>query len=338
MDADRRALTPPMVGRARGRSRTPARRDGLGVEPDRPASTQPIRYSECMTELRDLAADTAVTQLKVAPGWYTADLPAHWNFQTPSGGVLMTIAMRAMEEELADPDLRPLSANTHFCSPVPAGPLEVRVEVLRHGNAAAQIRAQLSSTIMPGPGLEVSATFGRSREGIDLIDVAPPDLPSPEEAADILQAGEADENTRPAFFTNFDSRLALGHPWWTDGWEPGAARLARWFRYKVAQRRPDGHLDPLAIPPIADTMPPALTQKIGPDHVPFHAPSLDLTLHFLDDTSSQWLLTDVHAIRARAGYATADIQIWDDGGRLLATGTQMMMIRKIPDGSSMRPL
>lgn len=292
-----------------------------------------------MSDPRDLAADTAVTRLKVAPGWYTADLPPNWNFRTPSGGVLMTIAMRAMEKELADPDLRPLSANTHFCSPVPAGPLEVRVEVLRHGFAAAQIRAQLSSTIMPGPGLEVSATFGRAREGIDLIDVEPPDVPSPEEALDALNRAESDDAPLPAFFRNLDARLALGQPWWTDDWKAGGdARMARWFRYLVPQRLGDGHLDPLAIPPIADTMPPALRQKLGPGHTPFHAPSLDLTLHFLEDTSSQWLLTNVHAIRARAGFASADIEIWDDGGRLLATGTQMMMIRKVPPGSPLRPL
>ena len=76
---------------------------------------------------RDLAADTAVTRLKVAPGWYTASLPDAWNTITASGGVLMTVAMRAMQEELADPDLRPLSANTHFCSPVPAGSPTVRL-------------------------------------------------------------------------------------------------------------------------------------------------------------------------------------------------------------------
>jgi hypothetical protein len=79
--------------------------------------------------------------------------------------VLMTVAMRAMQAELGDPGLAPLAATTHFCSPVPAGPLEIRVEVLRKGNVAAQVRAALSSTTMPGPGLEVSATFGRERPG-----------------------------------------------------------------------------------------------------------------------------------------------------------------------------
>jgi acyl-CoA thioesterase len=281
-------------------------------------------------EARDLAIDTAVTRLKAAPGWYTADLPDAWNFRTPSGGVLMTVAMRAMQAEL-DPELRPISANTHFCSPVPAGPLEVRVEVLRQGGAAAQVRAQLSSTTMPGPGLEVSATFGRDREGIDVIDATPPAVPGPEASTPIEELPRGDQGFRPPFFDNFDNRLALGNLWWESGWKPGHARIARWFRYKVAQRQHDGNFDRLAIPPIADTMPPALIQKLGPDHEPFHAPSLDLTVHFLDDTPSQWLLTNVHARRARVGYATASAEIWDDAGRLIAVATQTMMLRRVPE-------
>jgi acyl-CoA thioesterase len=269
-----------------------------------------------------------VSRLKVAPGWYTADLPDGWNFRTPSGGVLMTVAMRAMQHEIGDPNLRPLSANTHFCSPVPAGPLEVRVEVLRHGGAAAQVRAQLSSTTMPGPGLEVSATFVRDRQGIDLIDASPPQVPGPDASRSMEEPMPTGGHERPPFFGNLETRLALGELWWLPGWQPGPARLARWFRYKVPQMLPDGRLDPMALPPIADTMPPALTQKLGPDHEPFYAPSLDLTVHFLEDTTSQWLLTHVHARRARAGYATADAEIWDDRGRLIAVATQTMMLRQ----------
>jgi len=282
-------------------------------------------------EAADLARDTAVTKLKVAPGWYTAELPTAWDFRTPSGGALMTVAMRAMQEELADSGLRPLSAHTHFCSPVPAGPLEVRVEVLRHGAAAAQIRAQLSSTTMPGPGLEVSATFARDRDGFDLIDTQPPAVPPPDQCPSFDEIPMIGGNERLRFFANLDSRLALGHPWWLPGWKPGPARMVRWFRYKVPQRLPDGRFDPLAIPPLADTMPPALIQKLGPNHPPFFAPSLDLTVHFLEDTRAEWLLTSVHARRARGGYATADVEIWDDRGTLVACGTQMMLLRRIAD-------
>ncbi len=276
----------------------------------------------------DLRRDTAVRRLPAAPGWYTADLPTAWDFRTPSGGVLMTVAMRAMEAELDDAGLRPLSATTHFCSPVPAGPLEIRVEVLRHGNVAAQMRAALSSTTVPGPGLEVSATFGRPRDGVDVLDAEFPAARMPADA-DPIVPGERD--FRPRFMEQLESRLALGAPWWTAQWEAGPARLGRWFRYRVPQQLADGRLDPLALPPIADTMPPALVQRLGPTGPPFHAPSLDLTMHFLEDTTSEWLLTHVHARRARAGYASADCEIWDDQGRLVAFATQMMMLRRRPE-------
>lgn len=281
---------------------------------------------------RDLAADTKVHRLAAAPGWYTAELDTSWDFRTPSGGVLMTVAMRAMQEELGNPDFRPISANTHFCSPVPAGPLEIRVEVLRHGGAAAQLRAQLSSTLQPGPGLEVSATFGRDREGVDVIDLEPPAVPRPQALPELVRPVLLGAVGEPRFFANLEQRLAHGHPWWTSDWQAGPARMARWFRYRRPQHLPDGRLDPLALPPIADTMPPALVQKLGPDRIPFHAPSLDLTVHFLEDSTAEWLLTDVHAARARGGYATATSHIWDEHGRLLAVATQMMILRRIPQG------
>jgi len=279
-------------------------------------------------EPSDLARDTAVTKLAVAPGWYTAELSHAWDFRTPSGGTLMTVAMRAMQEELGDLQLRPLSANTHFCSPVPAGPLEVRVEVLRHGGAAAQVRAQLSSTAMPGPGLEVSATFARERDGFELIDTDPPAVPPPDACPSIDALALAPPRIRPPFFHNLETRLAYGQPWFGTDWQPGPARIGRWFRYRIPQRLADGRFDPLAIPPIADTMPPALIQKLGPHHPPFSAPSLDLTVHFLEPTTSQWLLTSVHARWARGGYASADVEIWDDQRRLIAFATQTMLIRR----------
>lgn len=279
----------------------------------------------------DLARDTSVTRLKAAPGWYTAKLGPEWNFMTPSGGVLMTIAMRAMYEELGDDDLRPLSANTHFCSPVPAGPLEIRVEILRHGRAAAQVRAQLSSTAVPGPGLEVSATFARRRPTkVEMLDIKRPDVPLPDELSTMEALTDLAGRERPAFFNNLDSRLAIGEPWWGSDWKPGRARLARWYRYLAPQKLPDGRFDPFAIPPIADTMPPALIQKLGPDHPPFFAPSLDLTVHFLEDTWAEWLLADVRSRWAGFGYATADVELWDLEGKLIAFGTQMMFLRMEP--------
>lgn len=276
----------------------------------------------------DLAADTAVTRLEPAPGWYTASLPSHWSFLTPSGGVLMTTALRAMRDELGDPDYRPVSATTVFCSPVPEGPVEIRVEILRKGGAAAQIRAALSSTALPGPGLEVSATFARDRQGLDFCDAVFPDVPEPDDAELVDEDVRGNPHVVVPFFHNFDARLALGNKWWVGGdWQAGPARFARWFRYLRPQTR-GSHVDRLALPPLADLMPPALVMKMGPNGPRFHAPSLDLTVHFLEDTDAEWFLVSTYARRARAGYAQAEVEIWSRDRKLVAFGTQTMILRE----------
>lgn len=281
----------------------------------------------------DLSASTAVAPLARAPGWYVADLDDGWSYLTPSGGVLMTVAMRAMAAELADASYEPIGATTLFCSPVPAGPLEIRVEVLRRGAAAAQLRAALSSTSRPGPGLEVSATFARRRASLDVKGVSFPDLPLPHQCIDAGNAARVAAG-RPSrrFFDHFEMRLAHGAPIWKpDGWPPGDARSAVWYRYLVPQRDARGRLDAFAIPPIADTMPGALSNRLGPGH-PFFAPSLDLTVHFIEATAAEWLLVDTRCRRALGGYASADADIWDLEGRLVARTTQTMILR---DAASM---
>jgi acyl-CoA thioesterase len=277
----------------------------------------------------DLARDTAITR---APGRegarYVLDLPAHWDYLIPSGGVVMSAAMRAIAAEIGDPELKPLSATTIFCAPVPAGPLVIDVVILRRGSLATQARAALSAAEGPSPGLEVVATFGRERPGPDLGLVRAPAVPRPEELAPLDATGE---DAGIPFFRNFDCRRALGQPWWREEqWRPGLDRAAYWYRYLVPQTGPDGLLDPFALPPIVDTMPPAMFQMGGPELADLVAPSLDLTVHWLEDTARPWLLTHAHCRRARAGYATGDIEIWDDEGRLVAWGNQRMVLRKRP--------
>jgi acyl-CoA thioesterase len=276
--------------------------------------------------------DTAVQPLAAAPGWYTAELPPSWNFRTPSGGVLMATALRAMRAELADPDYPLISATTVFCSAVPDGPVEIRVEVLRKGGAAAQLRAALSSTSLPGPGLEVSATFARRRSGFDVRGAEfPADVPMPEHAEALGEDVPGNPHTYFPFFLNFECRHGAGARWWRPGWSAGPASHARWFRYLDAPRLADGSLDPLALPPIADTMPPALINAIGPSEQRMYAPSLDLTVHFIQPTTSEWLLARSHARRAWDGYATAEIELWSGERELVAFGTQTMMLRTTPN-------
>ena len=94
----------------------------------------------------------------------------------------------------------------------------------------------------------------------------------------------------------------------------------------------NGHLDRLALPPIIDNMPPAAFSRIGSDGASLHAPSLDLTVHFLDDTEDEWLLLRNRSKKARAGFGTADVEVWSHSGSLVAVGTQMMIFRSRAPG------
>ena len=281
----------------------------------------------------DLAADTAVKPLLSTPGLYTAELSDQWNFATPSGGVLMTTALRAMRAQLADPGLHIMSATAMFCAPVSAGPLAIRAEVLRLGGNTANVHASLASMGRPGPGVEILATFARTRTGPEVVGAGFPDVPAPAQAQDMTAElhEPADLARRARFFHNFEVRFGLGHRSWSDDdGEPGPPYYARWFRYRAPQRDARGGLERLAIPPVADTMPPAVWQALEPGRQALYAPSLDLTVHFLDDTTSEWLLAVSRARRARQGYATADVEIWSEDRKLLAYGTQTMTFRPVP--------
>jgi acyl-coenzyme A thioesterase PaaI-like protein len=270
----------------------------------------------------NLLDDTAVHADPAAPGCYTAHLPPHWNYVIPSGGVAMTIALRALMAEL--PGLRLSSATAIFCSPVLDGPLQIRTTILRRGKLATQARASVTSEKTlgaGGAGLEVSATFAADVDGPTGTFVEMPGRILPVEATSAPSVDPVLIDV--PFFKNVEMRGAL------DGNEPDARgpHEARWYRYRVAPRLADGRLDPRAIPPIADTMPPGLRAALGPDAPPFIAPSLDLTLHFLNDTTREWLCTSITCRDARGGRASADVEVWDDEGRLVAYGTQVMLVK-----------
>jgi acyl-CoA thioesterase len=276
---------------------------------------------------KDLSRSTAVTRIDGTASRFAADLGEGRGYVLPSGGVLMTVAMRAMTEELDDPTLWPISATATFFRPVHAGRLEAAVRVLRRGRAAVQLRAELGAG--GTPGLEVTATYGRSLErGVDVLGIRPPDVRRPPERPDAgnVPRVAAGHPVRP-FFDQFDMRLAHGEPLWArDGWRGGEARSAIWYRYHVPLLGAHGALDPLTLPPLADTMPDALANALGPESR-FYAPSLDLTVQFLDKTRSEWLLVDKRCERAYGGYATASANLWDGEGRLVARATHTMMLR-----------
>ena len=280
----------------------------------------------------DLAADTAVT---ADGGRYYVTLPDHWDYLLPSGGVIMTAALRVAETVLGDPQMRVASATTIFATPMHTGKLVAEAFVIRRGKSAAQIRVAMKHAEAPADdenvGIELLVTFLRDRKGPDVKGSA-----FPAHARAVADAQPVDDDrannphTRFRFYHQLECRIADGEKFWTpDFAASGPARYARWFRYRIPQRDAQGRLDRLALPPLIDTMPTALHRAIGPGPYRFYAPSLDLTTYVVDDTTREWLLVDVTLRRARMGWAIADVEVWDDEQRFIAYGSQAMYLHHL---------
>jgi acyl-CoA thioesterase-2 len=283
----------------------------------------------------DLRADTTATPL--GDGRYALTITKRWDFLFPSGGVITAAALRAAAHAVGDDAYRLISATTIFCEPIQAGDVELSVEVLRGGSAAVQTRTHLRPSGAPGsPGVQVLATFGRERTGPDVRGARMPDVPLPDACPDLLADDGKNPHLRASFFDNIEARLGRGDRFWTDEFRARPARYARWFRYRRPQRDGDGRLDRLALFPIADTMPAALTQAIGPGAYRFHAPSLDLTMHVVDDTDREWVLVSAYVRRARAGWAIGEVELWDDHGRFLGFASQAMYVRTLTGEAPVR--
>lgn len=278
----------------------------------------------------DLAADTVVRADDATPGRYHLSLPDHWDYLMPSGGVVMTCALRAAAAAVGDPTLRLISATTTFCAPVGGGPLVADAHVLRRGGATTQVRVSLRHAQSKQPvDCELSATFMRDRKGPDVRGVPFPAVRAVGDALPVEDGASNNPHLRFRFYQQLECRIAEGERYWTEGLVAGPARYARWMRFKTPQRDASGRFDRLALPPLIDTMPTALHRAIGPGPYRFYAPSLDLTTYVVDDTTREWLLVAVTMRRARGGFAIADAEVWDDEGRFVAYGAQAMYLNSL---------
>jgi acyl-CoA thioesterase len=273
---------------------------------------------------------------RVGEGCYSATISRSWNLAVAAqGGVVAAIAARAMEAELGTgQSLR--SFHGVFASPVPVGPVEVEVGVIRSGRSISQVQATVRPVGAPA-GFTALAAFGQERPGFSYTELEMPRVPPPEECGSFRDPPppESDLTSEPLFeFWRdvIEGRPALGHAPW-DTTERGAAEVATWIKFEHPPTEQNGQFDPLALLVAADMMPAAVFEKVGPAERDWFAPSVDLTVHLNDSPTGPWILNHNRAHFANDGYASAEVALWDphapDGPRLLAWATQVMFFTQL---------
>jgi len=284
---------------------------------------------------------TTVEAVPGAAGRYRAEMSDGWNAPVlPHGGVVTSLALRAMGTELAHPEQVLRSVTTVFAAQVVPGPLEIDVAVLRRGRTMSQLTATVRNAGQDA-GHTAMAVFGGPRQGFEFTDLARPDVPPPS-ACPSFRDPPPDGVVRfpsATFWEKVESRVGIGNPPWGD-WEAVSSERAYWYRFDEPPVGDDGAWDPLALVTLCDTMPGAVGERMGPGSPIWFGPSADLTVHVLGTARSEWLLAHNRARHAADGYASVDMELWDPGAGLVAYGTQMMFFsfpEGIPPGTRLTP-
>lgn len=269
----------------------------------------------------DLDRDTS---LRGGDGRYRVTLSEDWRIWGPNGGYLAAVALRAAGA--ATRFGRPVSFHCHFLGVGEFSPADVVVTPLRTARTAESLRVTLAQG--ERTFLDARVWTSDAREGLVHDFAPPPDVPPP-------------GALRPVEELLAGTETPPGHPFWDNlearplDWVPpaerqaGAPRLRCWYRFRPTARFADPFLDAARALILVDTLSwPAACRAHREDENPWMAPSLDLAARFhRAPPYGEWLLVEASADVADEGLIGFHNRVWDERGRLLASGGGQLLCR-----------
>jgi acyl-CoA thioesterase II len=268
------------------------------------------------------------TRLAGEAGRYAATLSEDWRIWGPNGGYVAAIALRAAGA--ASKFRRPVSFACHFLGVGAFGPADVTVVPLRSARTAESLRvtlAQEGRAFLDATVWTTDATAGLEH------DFAPmPDVPKPGELRSFQELEQDSTPPRFPFWMNLEGRPTDWVP--RAAWKPRAPRLCNWYRFRPDARFDDPFLDAARALILQDTLSwPAACQAHREEDNPWMAPSLDVAARFhRAPPFGEWLLCEARADVATEGLIGFHNRVWDEAGRLVASGGGQLLCRPRPAG------
>jgi acyl-CoA thioesterase len=255
-----------------------------------------------------IALDEA-TELQGESGNFSTRLDEAWEIWGPSGGYLAALTLRAAGRcaEIQ----RPASYYCHFLASPEFDEVELAVEVLKRGRRSESLLVRMSQR-----GRPVLLALVRTAANAPGYEHQEPQMPATAPPA----ACEPFERTKDgvpifAFWGNVSCRRPNQG---TAG--EGRAAIREWVRFEPTPTFADPFLDAARPLILLDTFgwPAAYQRYGGRDYV---APNLDTSVWFHQASSdSEWLLVDHENPVAGDGLLGVGGRVWDEAGRLLASG------------------
>lgn len=270
------------------------------------------------------------TALAGEAGRFRTTLSEDWRIWGPNGGYVAAIALRAAGA--LSRFRRPVSFHCHFLGVGAFGPAQVRATRMREARTAESLRVVLEQG--DRAFLEAHVWTSDVRAGLAHDHAPMPDVPLP---AALKRFDELiPESERRASFPFWDNLEGCPTQWVPRAeWQPGAPRLRTWYRFRPDARFDDPFLDAARPLILLDTLSwPAACQAHREEENPWMAPSLDLAARFhRAPPYGEWLLVDASADVAAEGLIGFSNRVFDESGRLLASGGGQLLCRPRPPAS-----
>ena len=275
----------------------------------------------------DLAVDARLTDR--GDGTYAVDLSRDWEIWGPNGGYMAAIALDAARRATGRP--RPANATVHFLSAASFDqPVTVTPTVQRSTRVATSVRVAVTQADRPVleamiwavdddlPGLQHDGPPAPTAAG------AWPDHPTIDER---WAAARVDRPSTYRFWHNVEQRP----PVWIDDWDSRRDQdpvYLDWIRFvSVSDAGPWAEAARQLLLVDLGAWPAANRLHVQSD---FIAPSIDVSCEFHHlDPSSGWYLLRGESPVAGNGLIASHQEVWDDQGRLLASGISHLLCRPI---------
>jgi acyl-CoA thioesterase len=254
--------------------------------------------------------DTAVRA--VAASTFAATVTDRWNALggRPNGGYVLAMCLRALQHEMAPPDL--LAVSAYFLRPATPGPAIVRTDVARVGRRVSTGETRLLQDDREVVRAVASFTDLSQAAGRTLVLNETPKLPPPEESIDVLRGVPAQN---APITGRYEYRMTEIPPWMR-GQPSNDPGMSFWIRFK------DGRAaDPLALVAIVDAGYPAVLEIGEP-----LSTTLELTVHVRARPAPGWLACRVGTRYVTGGFHEEDFEIWSADGTLLAQSRQLALL------------
>ena len=260
--------------------------------------------------------DAACRSINTAPGIYERTLDrTYWGHEAQFGGYAQALVLQAMRDEVADPDVVPVSSSVHFIRPYGEGTLRCEVDVVRRGRTMANVHARaFSNDKLAGQAI---ATFARRREIAPLRMLEPP-----AELADRVRPDEAPVDTKMGIPTHqhFDMWPRIGS---SVDRRADRGRVGGWVRMRSTPV-----VDERVLVMVNDLWLPAAYHFWDVGHV---AVSVDITTQFRAPMpaalgAGEPVFVVLHTAASTGGFVDEDTEVWSADGVLLCQGRQMRFV------------